>query len=160
MSRSLSLTAAAALLAGAVLVSATTGAVAGSLITGQQIKNGSVTTKDIKDQSLATGDLSPDAVAALKGQTGAAGAPGLSAPQVITVTKTGIAVGANGNVRIQCPAGTVLLSANAEWIYKTGAIQIGRLQTNLAVAFAFYDNTEGPANEQVTVTALCATVAA
>ena len=143
-----------------MVVSSTGGAVAGSLITGQQIKNGSVTGKDIKDQSLKTGDLSAETVASLHGQTGATGAPGLSALQVVHTTKTGIAVGANGNVRIDCPAGTVLLSADAEWVYRTEAIQIGRPSANLAAAFAFYDNTGGSANEQVTVTALCAKVAA
>jgi hypothetical protein len=134
--------------------------VAGSLITGKQIKNNSVTGKDIKDSSLKTGDLSSDTVAALKGQTGPAGAPGLSAVQLITVQKSGIAIGEFGNVKIQCPAGTVLLSADAEWSYKTQAVQISRLPSNLAVAYAFYDNTGGSANEQVAVTGLCAKVAA
>ena len=152
-------TAAALLLGAALVVSSTGGAVAGSLITGKQIKNGSVTGKDIKDQSLKTGDLSADTVAALKGQTGATGAPGLSGLQVITTTKTGIAVGANGNVRIDCPAGTALISADAEWLYRTEAIQIGRPTSNLATAFAFFDNTGGNANEQIALTALCAKVA-
>ena len=163
MTRHLPSITAAALLAGALFLSATGGAVAGSMITGKQIKNGTVTTKDIKDQSLLTGDLSTDTVTALRGQTGATGptgAPGLSALQVITATKTGIAVGANGNARVDCPAGTVLLSADAEWQYRTEAIQIGRPTSNLSTAFAFYDNTGGSANEQVVVTALCAKVAA
>jgi hypothetical protein len=159
-------TAATVLLGAALFVSATGGAVAGSVITGKQIKNGTVTTKDIKDQSLLTGDLSADTVTALTGQTGATGAPGapgapgLSALQVITVTKTGIAVGENDLVRIDCPIGTALLSADAEWIYRTEAIQVGRPSANLRVAFAFYDNTGGHANEQVALTALCAKVAA
>ena len=152
-------TAAAALLAAALFVSATGGAVAGSMITGKQIKNGSVTGKDIKDSSLKTGDLSPDTVAALHGQTGSPGAPGLSALQIITTTKSGIAVGENNHVRIECPAGTALLSADAEWLGRTEAIQVGRPSANLRVAFAFYDNTGGSPNAQVTVTALCATVA-
>lgn len=154
-----STTAAALVLGAAVVVSSTGGAVAGSLITGKQIKNGSVTGKDIKDQSLKTVDLSTDTVTALQGQTGAPGAPGLSALQVITVTKPGIPVGENGNVRIDCPVGTALLSADAEWIYRTEAIQIGRPAANLRAAFAFYDNTGGHANEQVALTALCAKVA-
>jgi len=153
-------TVAAALLAGALFASATGGAVAGSLITGKQIKNGSVTGKDIKDQSLKTGDLSADTVTALTGQTGTAGAPGLSAVEVLTVQKSGIAVGASGNVRIECPAGKVLLSADAEWSYTYAAIMVSRPSANLGVAFAFYDNTGGHANEQVAVTALCAKVAA
>ena len=152
-------TAAALLLGAALVVSSTGGAVAGSLITGKQIKNGSVSGKDIKDESLKTVDLSADTVAALQGQTGATGAPGLSALQVITVTKPGIAVGENGNVRIDCPVGTALLSANAEWIYRTEAVQVGRPAANLRVAFAFYDNTGGHTNEQVALTALCAKVA-
>ena len=101
------------------------------MITGKQIKNGSVTGKDIKDSSLKTGDLSPDTVAALHGQTGSPGAPGLSALQIITTTKSGIAVGENNHVRIECPAGTALLSADAEWLGRTEAIQVGRPSANL-----------------------------
>jgi alkylation response protein AidB-like acyl-CoA dehydrogenase len=69
-------------------------------------------------------------------------------------------VGAVGSVRIDCPAGKVLLSADAGWIYTYAAITVGRPSANLGVAFAFYDNTGGHANEQVAVTALCAKVAA
>ena len=53
-----STTAVVVLAAGALAVSASGGAVAGSLITGKNIKDNSITTKDIKDGSLRTADLS------------------------------------------------------------------------------------------------------
>lgn len=52
------------------------GAVAGSLITGKKIKDGTVSTKDVKDGSLQTADLAPATVAGLKGRTGPAGPTG------------------------------------------------------------------------------------
>lgn len=71
-----STTAVVVLAAGALAVSASGGAVAGSLITGKNIKDNSITTKDIKDGSLRTADLSAATIAKLGGTTtpGASGA--------------------------------------------------------------------------------------
>ncbi|MCW2816689.1 MAG: collagen-like protein [Nocardioides sp.] len=66
------------------------------MITGAQIKNGTVTTADIKDGTLKTGDVSAAARAALKGQQGPVGAPGAEGP-----AGPAGATGANG------PAGPV-----------------------------------------------------
>lgn len=60
----------------ALCVSAGGGAVAGSVITGKQIKDGTVTTKDVKDKTLTAKDISPKALAALQGEDGTDGAPG------------------------------------------------------------------------------------
>ena len=57
-----------ALLVAVLLVGTTTGAVAGSMITGAQIKDGTVTTKDIKNGTVALGDL---ATATRRGLQGA-----------------------------------------------------------------------------------------
>lgn len=84
------------------LASGTGGAVAGSLITGAQIKDGTVTTHDIRDETLRLSDLGPKALAAVKkggaagpvGPAGAAGAAGQVGP-----------VGAAGQVGPQGPAG-------------------------------------------------------
>ncbi|MEI5673328.1 MULTISPECIES: hypothetical protein [unclassified Nocardioides] len=65
------------LLTVALIATAGGGAVAGTLITGRQIKDDTVTTKDIKNRSLRTKDLSTATVAGLRGGAGAAGAPGL-----------------------------------------------------------------------------------
>ncbi|WP_134740614.1 hypothetical protein [Nocardioides sp. 503] len=65
-----------AVAAGALVLTATGGAVAGTMITGAQIKNGTVTSADVKDRSLRTADLAPKAVARLRGQQGPKGQPG------------------------------------------------------------------------------------
>ena len=78
---------AAALLGGALLLASTGGAVAGSMITGAQIKDGTVSSADVKNKTLQVGDLAPATLAKLRGKTGAAGpegpqgAPGAQGPQ-------------------------------------------------------------------------------
>ncbi len=131
---------AAAVLATLVAVSASTGAVAGALITGADIKNGtvasadiknkSVTGTDVKDGALAAADLSAATVAGLKGGSGQpgpvgpagpagpigpVGAPGISGLERVENTKA-ILAGANGDVILACPAGTKMLGISADWI--------------------------------------------
>lgn len=62
-------TTAVVVLAAALCVSASGGAVAGSLITGKNIKDDSITTKDVKDGTLRTADLSAATLAKLGGTT-------------------------------------------------------------------------------------------
>lgn len=68
----------ATVIAGIALFAATTGTAtaASQLITGKQIKDGSITAKDIKRRSLGTAQLSPKAIKALRGAKGATGAQG------------------------------------------------------------------------------------
>ncbi len=56
-----------------LLLGSAGGAVAGSMITGKQIKNGTVTGVDIKNRSLSAKDLSKPTVKALRGQQGPRG---------------------------------------------------------------------------------------
>ena len=65
----LMLAAAAALLT----VGSAGGAIAGSLITGHQIKNGTITSKDVANKSLRAKDLSESALTSLEGPAGASG---------------------------------------------------------------------------------------
>jgi hypothetical protein len=65
-----------AIACGALFLSASGGAVAGSLITGKQIKDSTITSKDIKNGSLTTQDLSNASVTQLQGQTGPQGPAG------------------------------------------------------------------------------------
>lgn len=60
----------------ALIVSAGAGATASLMITGKQIKDGSVTTKDVKNRSLKVKDLSAKARNKLRGATGPAGPRG------------------------------------------------------------------------------------
>jgi hypothetical protein len=153
-----STTAAAALLAGALFLSATGGAVAGSMITGKQIKDGSVTGKDLKDRSVSPADLAPGTVTAgPAGAPGASGTPGLSGVQLIVATKTGIANGASGNLLVECPAGKVVISSEAEWGSTNEALMFSRPGANLSRTFVFYTN-DGGSTDSITATALCATV--
>ena len=128
-----------------LMLAAGTGATASLLITGKQIKDGSVTSSDIKDRSLKVKDLSTKAQAKLKGRTGATGAtgargpagpagpagtsglpglpgldglnglPGLSGLEVITQTVSIPGVLGTGSVAGACPAGKKAISATASY---------------------------------------------
>jgi hypothetical protein len=66
----------------ALVVACTGTATAASLITGAQIKNNSVTTKDVKNKSLRAGDFRPGTVfRGPAGARGAAGPQGAQGPQ-------------------------------------------------------------------------------
>ena len=64
----------------AIIVSVSASASAALIITGKQIKNGTVTTKDVKDGNLKTNDFSASALNVLKGATGPAGPAGATGP--------------------------------------------------------------------------------
>jgi hypothetical protein len=69
-----------------MLLTTTGGAVAGSLITSKQIKNGTITGADIKDKAVGVKDLAPAARAATgatgpAGPAGPAGAAGAAGPR-------------------------------------------------------------------------------
>ncbi len=113
----------------ALIISAGAGATASLMITGKQIKDGSVTTKDVKNRSLKAKDFSAKAKSKLRGPagpagprgaTGAAGAqgvPGVSGFEVVTKTLslTGVtpAIPVSGSVEGACPAGKKALAATA-----------------------------------------------
>lgn len=60
----------------ALILSAGAGATASILITGKQIKDGTVTTADVKNRSLKARDFSAGAKSTLRGPAGSAGARG------------------------------------------------------------------------------------
>lgn len=60
----------------ALIVSAGAGATASLMITGKQIKDGTVTTKDVKNRSLKAKDFSAKAKSKLRGPAGPAGPRG------------------------------------------------------------------------------------
>jgi hypothetical protein len=109
-------TAAAAVLAAALFLSASGGAVAGSMITGKQIKDGSITAKDVKDKSLAAADFAPDARSALAGPAGpqgVAGASGVTAYEVVTKSSLYYTTSDEIAFTIGCPTGKVPLGGTA-----------------------------------------------
>jgi hypothetical protein len=120
------------LLLGAVLVSASGGAVAGSLITGAQVKDSSLTGKDVKNQSLEKTDLSAAAVAALRGANGTngtngpPGTPGANGVSGLVRLDEGkpVAAGTPSQLGKDCPAGKTLISAAGQWVSSSAAVQI------------------------------------
>jgi hypothetical protein len=129
-------TAAALLLGAALIVSSTGGAVAGSLITGKQIKNGSVTGKDIKDKSIAATDLAPGAVAA--GPAGPPGPAGIPGYEIVFTVGPTVAAGASSQLTAACPAGKKALGGGGYWFKSNYGVQVfpvlGTSQTTWGVA--------------------------
>jgi hypothetical protein len=123
---------AAVVLVIAIFLAATGGAVAGSMITGKQIKDGSVTGKDLKDRSVAAADLAPDAKAAgpagpagPPGQTGSPGAAGAATIPGYVIVSDDLVVSANtpADLTVPCPAGTLVLGISAFWLSSSAAVQ-------------------------------------
>jgi hypothetical protein len=97
----------------AVALIAATGATAGSLITGANVKNGSLTGKDVKNKSLTKSDFK-GSVRGRAGATGPQGVPGLQGPKGNAGTNG--ASGANGTdgvVVIQRTTGSATPSDDA-----------------------------------------------
>lgn len=137
---------------GALLLSATGGAVAASLITGADIKNGTVTTKDIKDETLTLGDISAGAEDALQGATGPAGVSGWV---MVTVLSDSIATGTSGSVVVDCPAGKRLTGGMVDWSEGYGPVSMrARSESSMR---AYGSNTRGVADTLV-ATIFCAKV--
>lgn len=136
-----------ALLAGVLLLGSTGGAVAGSMITGRQIKDGTITSADVKDRSLQTKDLSPKAVATLEGArgpagpAGPAGAPGPAGPTTPgavsgwVVLQEDWATPANTAVdrSLICPDGKRILGGSAFWVTSDAPTQMAISQGATAV---------------------------
>lgn len=106
----------------ALVVSAGAGATAARMITGKDIKNGTVTSADVKNRSLKAKDFSARAKSKLRGPTGATGATGATGPQgapgisgfeVVTRTVTVPALGGTATVAAACPAGKKAIAATA-----------------------------------------------
>lgn len=128
---------------GALLLSATGGAVAAGMITGDDIKNGTVTTKDIKNETLTLGDISAGAEAALQGAAGPAGPAGPTGPQgdagpagppgpagtagvsgyqVLESSKP-VAASTSTNILLSCPVGKKVLGVSGHWASSNVAVQ-------------------------------------
>jgi hypothetical protein len=139
-----------------------------TVITGADIKDGTVTTKDVKNSTLKTADLSAAAIAALEGDPGpagpqgapgpagppgATGAPGISGWELVS-NSTSVPAGVDGDVTATCPTGKKVLGIAGYFVTGTEGIQ-----TNLAPAagVAYGHNTTASANTLV-VEIICATV--
>ena len=114
---------AVAVLGGVVLLAASGGAVAGTMITGAQIKNGTVaspdlkdggvTSLDLKDKTVKPADLAPATVQSLQRVGGY---------QRVNA-QVQVAPADNGQVAAQCPSGTQVLGVAAHWVTSFAAAQ-------------------------------------
>jgi hypothetical protein len=165
MKRFLPSTTAAALLAAALFVSATGGAVAGSMITGKQIKDGSVTGKDLKDKSLSATELSDATLSSLHGAAGPAGTPGaagqagaagVSGYLVVTATDSATSNSEGMSATATCTGGRKPLGAVADFERRfADAPVLTPVGDNAIKAFGINDNG-GP--DTLTLTVFCALV--
>lgn len=122
-----------AVLVGALVLATTGGAVAGSMITGRQIKNNTVTSADVRDGNLRRADLSPDAlVPGPAGPAGPAGADGSQGPEGPAGTSTLYRTRMTGRLvvnqgqhvlvaQLQLPPGVHALTATFQLRYEGGA---------------------------------------
>jgi hypothetical protein len=144
-----------------LLLGSTGGAVAGGLITGQDIKNNSITGKDVKDGSLETGDLSAASVSALHGANGAAGAPGapgtngVSGYEFVDITKN-VPANTPTDEHVACPTGKKILGASGYWVSSNAAVQVVIFEDGSGATIY---TTGIPTADQLTAQAVCATVA-
>ncbi|WP_374457784.1 hypothetical protein [Nocardioides sp.] len=150
-----------------VAAAATSGATAALVITGDDIKNNTVTTKDIKnatltaqdvkDRSLSSKDLRTSVVEDLKGATGPAGPagpPGIFGYQIVTKSVS-LPPLTTTDVTATCPAGKRLLSAGG-WLinqYQGAAV----IFTETSATAAGYNDSD-LATDTLTVQVVCAVV--
>lgn len=142
-----------------LLIGGASGAVAGTLITGRQIKDGTVTGRDIKNGSLAAYDLSPTARTALRGRTGPAGSPGVSGWVMVQASSPSVP----GNTPFQevsatCPQGKKLMSASAHWhVYHQDQISVF-YNSDGTGATAMVNDGSAQATDNIDLTLICAQV--
>ncbi len=75
-----------------------------------------VTSKNIKNGTIQLVDISPRAKAALRGQRGSRGEPGVIASVTETApVRVAISSGASGTARVDCPAGLGPISGGYFW---------------------------------------------
>jgi hypothetical protein len=155
----------------ALIVSAGAGATAARLVTGKDIKNGTVTSADVKNKSLKPRDFSARAKSRLRGPTGATGATGATGPQgapgisgfevvTRTVSIPGI-IGGTGTVAAACPAGKKAISANAAYAAPLAGLLSQVTRTSDTAFEATGLNTLAPIVDQtLTLDVVCATIPA
>jgi hypothetical protein len=162
-----------ALLVVALVLAASGGAVAAKKITGADVKNSSLTTKDIKDQTLQPADFSDAAKSSLagpagpagpKGTNGTPGTPGAPGPGFddfawFDVTET-VPMDTDDLVAEgDCPAGQQVVGAFAFWANHNEALQVSvNFVGDHGQAVAWSDGVD--AEDDVTLQFSCATLPA
>jgi hypothetical protein len=137
--------AAVGLLTAGLVVGSTAGAVAGTVITGAQIKDGTITSADVKDGGLATRDLSPGTVKGLRGFT----------RYQLVHEQEQVAAGTGTELTVACPTGTMVVGGAAYWTTSTVPVQFAISFDGKRVA-AYTDGL--PTDDLLRVQAVCADV--
>jgi hypothetical protein len=153
----------------ALVVAASGGAVAAKKITGADVKNSSLTTKDIKDETLQPADFSAAAKSSLAGPAGPAGAkgapgtagapgPGFDDFAWFEVTETIPALTDDIVAEGDCPTGQQVVGAWAFWTNHNEALQVSVnfLPGNTGQAVAWSDGVD--AEDDVVLQFSCATL--
>lgn len=158
----------------ALMLSAGAGATASLMITGKQIKDGTVTTKDVKNRSLKAKDFSPKAKRKLRGATGPAGArgatgatgatgaqglPGLSGFEVVTKSvPMGIVPSVPTEVTAACPAGKTAIAATGGFTSPVAGLLSQVIRTSDTQFKAIGLPTLPGISETLTLDVVCATI--
>lgn len=109
---------AAGLLTAGLVVGSTAGAVAGTVITGANVKDGSLTGLDVKDASLGAKELSAGAVKTLT-----APAAGAVSGYATVETNRSLAAGTPTVLSATCPSGKYVLGGSAFWATSNESVQ-------------------------------------
>lgn len=145
-----------------LLFGGVSGAVAGTMITGKQIKNGTVTGIDLKNGSVTGADLSASTKAALRGRVGPTGAPGTSGISNWQMVHADNAPQPTNtyfqHVAATCPGGTKLLSATARWHVWDQSMIAVRYFDDGTGAEATVNDPSISADDYIDLTLICATV--
>lgn len=132
-----------------------TAADAGGLITGKDVKDGSLTVKDFKasERAKLRGPAGPTGPAGLPGAVGPAGAPGVVTPTIVQSPESTIPAGEIGTVIAFCPAGKKVSGGG----YAASiAIAAANIPNNLGNAWgAVINNSDNVIPIQASAYAIC-----
>lgn len=166
----------------ALVVSAGAGATAAKLITGKQIKDGTIMSSDIKNRTVKVKDISTKAKAKLKGASGPAGPrgatgatgpagpagstglpglpglPGLTGFEVVRKTVPIPGLGGTDSVAGACTAGKKALSATASFPSPLNGLFSQVTRTSDTAFSASGLNVLGLSAQTLTLDVVCATI--
>lgn len=165
----------------ALAIALSSSATATLLVTGHQIKNGSVTGKDVKDASLSLRDLTPSARPGASDADGLPGAPGARGPQGVPGVSNYVVhenhqfAPARGfiTINVSCPPGLRALGGGATWGEATAGgvlvesaptaldgagVETSIVHTGYANAWHVEANNNSAANNTLDAWVICAAV--
>ncbi|MDR6174062.1 hypothetical protein QE364_000561 [Nocardioides zeae] len=144
--------------AAALVVAASSGAVAATMITGAQIADETVTTKDVKNGSLTGADVADATLSGVDVKNGSIYVSDLSASALkpllringyeVLSASSSLETGEDDVLSLNCPDGKLALNASAYWNHSNEAIQI-LIGSDGTFALAYPENSSGAADEAV-----------